>query len=181
MRIFYLSLISGFLSYLSVSLPRLLSRLYPLSDDVLLLFPGLLFCLFILWPLAKDSSHRGFRWAGLIVASVTAWYIAVSIGIQALPMSERTPVISVGLSGSVGVLILSVTSRYLVPINIKLASTLSALLVGFIGGCIIGMAVAQPRGSLAGESLYLVGFVFWQMSVAVALFHRSASLKTMKI
>lgn len=41
------------------------------------------------------------------------------------------------------------------------------------------MAVAQPRGSLVGEGLYLIGLVFWQTSVAFFLFRKAeASRKT---
>ena len=180
MRILSLSLISGFLSYMSVSLPRMLSHLYEISDDVLFLFPGLLFGLFILLPLAKDSPHRGLRWIGLMAGSVTAWYIAVSIGIQVLPISDQATIISCGVSGGVGVLILAITSRYLVPIHLKPASVLSALLTGLFCGGLIGMAVAQPRGSLAGEFLYLIGFLFWQTSVAIFLFRRPDSFRKSK-
>ena len=90
MPIFYRALISGFLSYLSVSLPRLLARRYAVSDDLLFLFPGLLFGLFILLPLARPSAHRGIRRAALIMGSVAAWYAAVVVGIQFLPLAAQS-------------------------------------------------------------------------------------------
>jgi hypothetical protein len=47
-----------------------------------------------------------------------------------------------------------------------------ALLVGFLGGCVFGLAVRLPRASLAGEALYLAGFLFWQSSVALSLYRK---------
>ena len=73
MHILNRALISGFLSYLSVSLPRILARRYAVSDDLLFLFPGLLFGIFILLPLAGPSARRGIRQAALIMGSVAAW------------------------------------------------------------------------------------------------------------
>ena len=69
-------------------------------------------------------------------------------------------------------LLLAAASRYLVPVKFKASSILTAVIVGFIGGCIIGMAVKQPRASLASESFYFIGFLFWHCSVAVSLFGR---------
>lgn len=179
MHILKRSLISGFLSYLSVSLPRFLADRYAVSDDLLFLFPGLLFGIFILLPLARPSAYRGIRRAALIIVSVAAWYVAVSIGIQALPATVQSPVLSCGFSGCIGVAILAAISRYIIPVPLDLVSALNALLAAFLGGCVIGLAVAQPRASLVGEGLYLIGFVFWQTSVAFFLFRKAeASRKT---
>ena len=175
MRIFILSIISGILSYLAVSLPRFLDHRLHLSEDVLFLFPGLLFGVFILMPLVKQTPHRFIRRVSLVLFSIAAWYVAVSVGFQALPWAKQSPVLSCGLSGSAGALILAAASRYIVPIQIDLASVLTALLVAFLGGCVIGLAVAQTRASAAGESLYLFGFVLWQASVAISLFRRATA------
>jgi len=177
MHILYRSLISGFLSYLSISLPRLLPGRYAVSDDLLFLFPGLLFGIFILLPLARPAVHRGIRRAALIIASVAAWYVAVMVGIQVLPVAAQSAVLSCGISGAIGVALLAATSRYIVPAPIDLVSALNALLVGFLGGCLIGLAVAQPRASLVGEGLYLIGFLFWQTSVAFTLFRKAEALR----
>ena len=176
MQMLYRSLISGFLSYLSVSLPRVLPERYAISDDVLFLFPGLLFGVFILVPLKMYAPPSGIRRAIVLVCSATAWYIAVAIGLQALPLAAQSPAIACGLSGSVGVAILAGTSRLIVPVHIPFRAVLIALLVGFLGGGLIGLAVAQPRASLSGEGLYLLGFIFWQTSVAHALFREAATL-----
>jgi hypothetical protein len=173
MHILYRALISGFLSYLSVSLPRFLARRYAVSDDLLFLFPGLLFGIFILLPLARPAAHRGMRRAALVICSVLAWYVAFSTGIQVLPLTGQSPVLSCGMSGGIGVAILAVTSRYVGLVHIDTASAVTAFVVGFFGGCLIGLAIAHPRGSPAGEGLYLIGFVFWQTSVAVALFRKT--------
>ncbi len=69
-------------------------------------------------------------------------------------------------------LLLAAASRFLVPVKFKASSILTAVIVGFIGGCIIGMAIKQPRASLASESFYFIGFLFWHCSVAVSLFGR---------
>ena len=104
--------------------------------------------------------------------SVCAWYVAVSVGIQVLPTVQSAPILSCGISGSIGVLLLALASRILIPWRFDLASLLMALVVGFLGGCIFGLAVRVPRASLAGEALYLAGFLFWQPSVAISLFGR---------
>lgn len=173
MQILYRSLISGFLSYLSISLPRFLARRYAVSDDVLFLFPGLLFGIFILLPLARPAAHRGIRRVVLMICSVLAWYLAFSIGIQVLPLAAQSPVLSCGMSGCIGAAILAATGWYVGQVHIDAKAALTALIVGFFGGCLIGIAVSQPRGSLAGEGLYLIGFVFWQTSVAFALFRKA--------
>ena len=155
----------------------LLADRYAVSDDLLFLFPGLLFGVFILLPLARPSAHRGIRRVALIIGSVAAWYAAVSIGIQVLRVAAQSPVLSCGFSGCIGVAILAATSRYIIPVPIDPVSALNALLVAFLGGCVIGLAVAQPRASLVGEGLYLIGFVFWQTSVAFVLFRKAEALR----
>ncbi len=172
MRLLILACVSGMLSYLSVSLPHFLASRFALSDDVLFFLPGVLFAVFILVPLVKNSNYIALRRLGLLIFSLGAWYIAVSSGIQVLPLVKQTPILSVGISGSIGVLLLAAGSRYLVPWKFKASSILIAVLVGFLGGSIIGMAVRQPRASLASESLYFIGFLFWHCSVALSLFGR---------
>ena len=54
---------------------------------------------------------------------------------------------------------------------------LSPVLAGFLGGCVFGMAIIQPRASVASEGLYLIGFLFWQISVAMSIFGGQRSLK----
>jgi hypothetical protein len=169
MKLLILSCVSGVLSYLSVSLPHFLSSR---SDDVLFFLPGVLFAVFILAPLVKDTNYIALRWLGLLIFSVGAWYTAVSSGIQVLPLVKQTPILSCGISGSIGVLLLAAGSRYLVPWKFDASSIFIAVLVGFLGGSIIGMAVRQPRASLASESLYFIGFLFWHCSVALSLFRR---------
>lgn len=173
MRLLILSFISGFLSYLSVALPHLLTPWIDISDDAFFLLPGLFFGLFVLLPLVKNTHHRVWRYVGLMIFSIGAWYVAVAVGFQVLPLVGQLTVLSCGISGSIGVLLLTAASRYLVPLHFKTSSFLLALLVGFIGGSIIGMALMQPRTSLAGESLYFIGFLFWHCGVAAALFGRS--------
>ena len=175
MKMIMFSLISGTLSYLSVSLPHFLDHRLAISDDVLFLFPGLLFGVFILMPLVKPTPHRLIRRIGLVLLSVAAWYVAVSIGFQVLPWAKQSPVLSCGVSGSAGVLILAVASRTIAAVPIDFASLLTALGVAFLGGCLIGLAVAQPRASVVGESLYLFGFVFWQTGVAISLFRKTTA------
>jgi hypothetical protein len=167
-----LALTSGFLSYLSVSLPHLAGGRLGMSDDVLFFLPGVLFGVFILAPLVQSASHKALRRTALVLFSIAAWYLAVSSGFQVLSLSRHPPVAAVGLSGGVGVLCLALASRFLVPVRITLSSLLSACLAGFLGGCLIGLAVHQPRASLAGEGLYLVGFVFWHVTVALCLFRK---------
>lgn len=171
-RLLILSAISGVLSYLSVSMPHFLASRFDVSDDFLFFLPGVLFAVFILMPLASNSRHVVLRWVGLLLFSVGAWYFAASIGIQVLPLVNQTPLLSCGISGSIGVLILALASRYLVPVRFGASSVAAACLAGFLGGCIIGMAVMQPRASLTGDSLYFIGFLFWHSSVALTLFGR---------
>jgi hypothetical protein len=85
---------------------------------------------------------------------------------------KQTPILSCGISGSIGALLLAAASRYLVPFKFYISSILIALFVGFLGGSIIGMAFSLPRASLASESLYFIGFLFWHCGVAVSLFGR---------
>ena len=170
MKLFILSFISGLLSYFAVSLPRFFYSQFGLSDDALFFLPGILFGLFILIPLIETPHLRVLRSFALLILSVAAWYVAVSIGIQVLPIFRQTAILSIGISGSIGVLCLAIASKYLVPIKLKLASLIIALLVGFLGGCVLGLAVVQPRASLGGELLYLVGFIFWHCGVAFSLF-----------
>ena len=172
MRLIILSLISGTLSYLSVSLPHRFSTIYDVSDDMLFFLPGTLFGLFILLPLVQKGRCRLFRWAILMIFSVGAWFIAVSVGFQVLPLVQQAPVIACGLSGSLGALLVAAISRHLIPFKFSKLSILSALIFGFLGGCIIGLAVKQPRASLNGELFYFVGFLFWQSSVAGSLFRK---------
>lgn len=172
MRLLMLSLTSGFLSYLSVSLPRHLSSSYHISDDALFFFPGVFFGLFILIPQVPKTTYMALRWLALMVFSIAAWTIAVSIGFQALPLVNQTTVVSVGISGSAGVIILVLGSRYIIPVKFKYSSIVMALLAGFVGGCLIGMAINQPRASLSGETLYFIGFLFWHCSIALTLFGR---------
>ena len=170
MKLLILSFTSGLLSYFAVSLPHFFYSQFGLSDDALFFLPGILFGLFILIPLVETRHLRVLRSFSLLILSVAAWYVAVSIGIQALPIFNQTAVVPIGISGSIGVLCLSIASKYLIPIKLKLTSLIIALLVGFIGGCILGLAIAQPRASLGGELLYLVGFIFWHCGVAFSLF-----------
>ena len=172
MRLVILSFISGLLSYLSVSLPHFLGSRFDISDDMLFFLPGVLFALFILAPLVKKTNYRVLRWFGLLIFSLVAWYVAVTIGFQVLPLVKQTPVLSCGIGGSIGVLLLAAARRYLVPLKFKASTILTAVIVGFFGGCIIGMAIKQPRASLASEFFYLIGFLFWHSSVAMALFGR---------
>ena len=67
MRLFILSFISGLLSYLSVSLPHLLSTWFNLSDDAFFILPGLFFGVFILAPRVIDANHRVLRRVGLVI------------------------------------------------------------------------------------------------------------------
>ncbi len=173
MRLFILSCISGLLSYLSVSLPHLLSTWFNLSDDTFFILPGVFFGVFVLVPRVKNVNYRVLRCMGLLIFSVAAWYVAVTVGFQVLPLVHQLAVLSCGISGSFGVLLLVAASRYLVPLRISISSLLTALFVGFIGGGIIGMALVQPRSSLASEFFYLIGFLFWQCGVAAALFGRA--------
>ena len=177
MRVFALATISGFLSYLSVSLPRFIGRLQPISDDGLFILPGVLFGLFILLPQVQNTRYRVIRWIGLMAISVVAWYIAVTVGFQMLPLSRQSSVISCGISGSAGAFMLAMASRYMVPVEINFLSVLKAVLAGFLGGCVFGMAIIQPRASVASEGLYLIGFLFWQISVAMSIFGGQRSLK----
>ncbi|MDJ0783308.1 MAG: hypothetical protein QNJ22_15130 [Desulfosarcinaceae bacterium] len=170
MRLLLLSSTSGFLSYLSISLPHWLSPWFKVSDDSLFVLPGVLFGLFILVPLVESKEHRLLRRIGLLLFSIFAWYVAVSMGFQALPLIRQTPILSCGISGVIGVLLLALTSRYLVPVKLAQSSILIAALLGFLGGAIIGSAFKLPRASLASEVLYLLGFLFWHCSVAHALF-----------
>ena len=171
-RLIALSLLSGILSYIAVSLPRMLARRQPISDDATFIFPGVLFGAILLLPLSSRSGRRVLRWAGLMIVSVGAWLIAVSVGFQLLPFTTDLPVLSCGVSGSVGALILAAGSRTLIPIQVSRQSLFAALLSGFFGGCVIGWALGLPRGSAAGECLYLIGFLAWQSGVALALFRR---------
>ena len=173
MRLVILSCISGLLSYLSVSLPHLLSTWFNLSDDAFFILPGLFFGVFVLAPRVKNANHRALRCVGLLIFSVVAWYVAVTVGFQVLPLVHQLAMLSCGISGSIGVLLLIAASRYLVPLSISISSFLITLLVGFIGGGIIGLALVQPRTSLVGESLYFIGFLFWHCGVASALFGSS--------
>ena len=173
MRLFILSFISGLLSYLSVSLPHLLSTWFNLSDDAFFILPGLFFGVFILAPRVIDANHRVLRCVGLVIFSVGAWYAAVTVGFQVLPLVHQLAILSCGISGSVGVLLLIAASRYLVPLKLSFSSLLIALFVGFIGGGIIGMAHVQTRTSVASELLYFFGFLFWHCGVAAALFGRA--------
>ena len=130
----------------------------------------MLFGAFVLLPLVKNIKYSVLRRFGLLAFSVAAWYVAVSVGIQVLPLVKQAPVLSCGISGCVGVLLLATASRYLIPLKFDKSSIILALLAGFLEGCIIGMAVSLPRASLAGESLYFTGFLFWHSGVAMALF-----------
>jgi len=170
MRVFLLAVFSGFLSYLSVSFPRFVSTGRSVSDDDLFILPGVLFCLFILLPQVQKTRYRVMRWIGLMVFSVAAWYAAVMVGFKVLPLALQSSVLSCGVSGSVGAIVLAMAGRYLVPLEINLSSLLKGVLAGFLGGCIFGLAIVQPRASLAGEVLYLTGFLFWQSSVAMSMF-----------
>lgn len=172
MRLLILSFTSGMLSYLSVSLPHFLGSRFAVSDDMLFFLPGVLFALFVLLPLVNKTKYRVLRWFGLLAFSLAAWYMAVTIGIQMLPLVKQSPILSCAVGGSIGVLVLAAASRYLVPVKFKTASILTAITVGFIGGCLIGMAVKQPRASMASETFYFIGFLFWHCSVAVSLFGR---------
>lgn len=172
MRLLILSCISGLLSYLSVSLPHLLSNWITISDDAFFIFPGLFFGLFILAPRVKNGNHRAWRRAGLLIFSVGAWLAAVIIGLQVLPLVHRLAMLSCGISGIFGVILLMAASRYLVPLRLDITSILVVIVVGFIGGVIIGMALVQPRTSVASELLYFLGFLLWHCGVGVALFGR---------
>jgi hypothetical protein len=177
-RSFILACISGVLSYFSVSLPHRLSTWFVLSDDAFFILPGLFFGIFVLAPRVRRANHRTLRCAGLLIFSVVAWYVAVTVGFQVLPLVEQLAMLSCGISGSIGVLLLIAASRYLVPLNLGFSSSLIALVVGFIGGGIIGMALVQPRSSLASELLYFIGFLFWHSGVAAALFDRPRAAAT---
>lgn len=173
MRFFVLSCISGLLSYLSVALPHFLTEWVDLPDDAFFLLPGLFFGLFVLIPRVKNTNYRALRYAGLLVFSIGAWYAAVAVGFQVLPLVDQLALLSCGISGCIGVLLLAATSRYLIPLHLNTSSFLIALFVGFIGGSVIGMALMQPRASLAGEALYFVGFLSWHCGVATSLFYRA--------
>jgi hypothetical protein len=174
MRLFILSFISGLLSYLSVSLPHLLSTWFNLSDDAFFILPGLFFGVFVLAPrVKKKANYRALRCVGLLIFSIGAWYVAVTVGFQVLPLVHQLAMLSCGISGSIGVVLLIAASRYLVPLNFSISSILIALLLGFIGGGIIGMALVQPQTSVASEIFYFVGFLFWHCGVAAALFSGS--------
>jgi hypothetical protein len=149
-----------------------LASLFDISDDAFFLLPGVIFGILVLVPLVKKTHYWALRWFGLLIFSIGAWFVAVSIGIQVLPLVKQTPILSCGISGSMGVLLLAAASRYLVPFKIYTSSILIALFVGFLGGSIIGLAFSLPRASLASESLYFIGFLFWHCGVAVSLFGR---------
>jgi len=172
MSLFILSCVSGLLSYLSVALPHLLASWIELSDDAFFLLPGFFFGMLVLVPRVTNTNHRALRYVGLLIFSVGAWYVAVAVGFQVLPLVHQLAILSCGISGSIGVLLLTAASRYILPLHFTASSFLIALLVGFIGGSIIGMALMQPRASLAGEFLYFIGFLFWHCGVAAALFGR---------
>ena len=181
MKLFILSLISGLLSYFSVSLPRFFHSQLGLSDDALFFLPGVLFGVFILIPLIKTPHFRILRSFALLILSIAAWYVAVSIGFQVLPVFKKIAIMPIGISGSMGVLCLAIASKFLIPIRLKLSSLVIALGVGFLGGCILGLAVLQPRASLEGELLYLVGFIFWHCGVAFSLFWSRRTVNGSKV
>lgn len=172
MRLVILSSISGLLSYLSVSLPHLLSTWFTISDDAFFIFPGLFFGAFILAPRVKKVNYIALRRAGLLIFSVAAWFVAVMIGFQVLPLVGRFAMLSCGISGIIGVLLLMAASRYLVPLHLNLASFLVVTAAGFIGGVVIGLALVQPKASVASELLYFLGFLLWHCGVGLALFGR---------
>lgn len=180
MRLLIMSCISGVLSYLSVSLPHFLAPWFDISDDAFFLLPGVIFSTFVLAPLVKKSHYRALRWFGLLIFSLGAWFVAVSIGIQVLPLVKQTPILSCAISGSLGVLLLAAASRYLVPFKFHISSILIALFVGFLGGSIIGMALSLPRASLSSESINFTGFLFWHCGVAVSLFGRQPAINDEK-
>ena len=177
-RSFILACISGVLAYLSVSLPHRLSTWFDLSDDAFFILPGLFFGVFVLAPRVRRANHRALRCVGLLIFSVVAWYVAVTVGFQVLPLVDQLAMLSCGVSGCIGVLLLIAASRYLVPLHLSFSSSLIALVVGFIGAGIIGMALVQPRSSLASEFLYFIGFLFWHSGVAAALFSRPRATGT---
>jgi len=181
MKLLILSSISGLLSYLSVALPHLLSLQFSVSDDTLFIFPGVLFGLFILVPLVEDRKHRLMRRISVLLLSIVAWYVAVSLGLKALPLIKQSPVLSCAVSGVIGVLLLAVASRYLIPVKIRPASIVNAACAGFLGGCIIGLAYQLPRASMASEAFYFLGFLSWHCSVALTLFSDSRVEKTGRI
>ena len=170
MRLVILSSISGLLSYLSVSLPHLLSTWLTISDDAFFIFPGLFFGAFILAPRVKTGNYRALRRVGLLIFSVVAWYAAAMVGFQVLPLVGRMAMLSCGVSGIIGVLLLASASRYLVPLRPNLSSFLALLAAGFLGGAVIGLAFVQPKASLASELLYFFGFLLWHCGVGLALF-----------
>ena len=100
MRLLILSCISGVLSYLSVSLPHFLASWFDISDDALFLLPGVIFGILVLLPLVKKTNYRALRWFGLLIFSIGAWFVAVSIGIQVLPLSLETSNETKSASGS---------------------------------------------------------------------------------
>jgi hypothetical protein len=169
-RLLILSCISGLLSYLSISLPHLLSTWFTISDDAFFMLPGLFFGMFILAPRVKKGNHRTWRRLSLLILSVGAWYVAAMIGLQVLPLVHPLAMLSCGISGIIGVLLLMAASRYLVPLHLDIASILFVIFVGFSGGVIIGMALVQPRTSVASEFLYFIGFLLWHCGVGLALF-----------
>lgn len=177
MRLIRLSCLSGVLSYLSVALPHMLSGWHDISDDGFFYLPGVFFALFVLLPLSRESDRRTLRWVGLMVISIVAWFAAVSIGFQIMPLANQMAVLACGVSGSVGAGILTVGSRYLVPVHVTFKSSLRTVTAGFLGGCIIGLAITQPRASLLSECLYFVGFTFWQSSIALSIFYRPKSIQ----
>lgn len=172
MRLLLLSCLSGVFSYISVALPHMLSDWHDISDDRFFYLPGVLFAVFVLLPLARESNRPLLRWIGLMAVSVTAWFIAVSVGFQVLPLANQATVLACGVSGSVGAAILSVGSRYLVPVDVTVKALLRTVIAGFLGGCIIGLAITQPRASLYSECLYFAGFIIWQSSIAMSIFYR---------
>lgn len=172
MRLLRLSCLSGVLSYISVSLPHMLSDWHDISDDGFFYLPGVFFALFVLLPLARESDRRILRWVGLMVISVAAWFTAVSIGFQIMPLANQMAVLACGVSGSVGAGILTVGSRYLVPVHVTVKSAVITFIAGFFGGCLIGLAITQPRASFYSECLYFAGFTFWQSSIAMSIFYR---------
>jgi hypothetical protein len=147
-----------------------MSTWFTISDDAFFIFPGLFFGVFILAPHVKKGSYLTLRRACLLIFSVVAWVVAVMIGFQVLPLVGRLTMLSCAISGIIGVLLLMAASRYLVPLHLNLASFLVVIAAGFIGGAVIGLALVQPKASLASEFLYFLGFMLWHCGVGLALF-----------
>jgi transcriptional regulator with XRE-family HTH domain len=133
---------------------------------------GALFAVAVLCPYLRPGPRQMVRALGLIGASALSYFCAVCCALMIRGAETWLPedpgLIYFLFASLVGVAIVLVTARVLIPLHVTATFWLLGLLASLVGGAAMYVAVELFGGATL---ITVVGFCTWQMMACIAIHH----------